>query len=229
MNSCAKYLAAVLVGALLGILCTVIISSGIIEICINRNFSFYFGFLFVGIGILLFWRNHIESKAHSTVVQRPSDNFFSHRLLVYFVSLVCVVAGVLCVALRKDWYIRLGGSPRMLFLLMLAVSFSFLVIFIIVDVFNCMLRCCAVRPVISGRQQTYLAILGVTAIGFVYSVRLGLLAEGDIDIYKIALLAMRREKLRFLIGVLLGGVVGMFNEIVNRYGEDSSIKAEQDS
>eukprot|EP00826_Nyctotherus_ovalis_P005312 TRINITY_DN1119_c0_g1_i1.p1 TRINITY_DN1119_c0_g1~~TRINITY_DN1119_c0_g1_i1.p1 ORF type:complete len:230 (+),score=48.32 TRINITY_DN1119_c0_g1_i1:147-836(+) len=229
MNSCIKYLVAAFVGALLGIVSTLIISSGIIEICINRNFSFYFGFLFIGIGALLFWRNHIESKAHSAVVQRPSDHFFAHRFLVYFVSLVSIVAGVLCVALRKDWYVRLGASPRMLFLVMLAVSFSFLVIFIIVDIFNCVLRCCTVRPVISGRQQTYLTILGATAIGFIYSVRLGLLAEEDIDIYKIALLAMRREGLRFLIGILVGGIVGMFNEIVNRYGEDSSIKAEQDS
>lgn len=230
MNSCLKYCLALFFGALVGMLCTIIIGSGMIEICINRHFSFYFGFLFIGIGILLFWRTHIESKSeNASIIQRPSDNFFNHKFLVYFLSLMSILVGVLCVALRQNWYIRLGRNPRMLFLIMFGISFSFLVIFLIVDIFNCIMHCCSVRPIITGRQQTYLTIFGVVTIGLIYSLRLGLLDEEDTDIYKITLLAMRGETLKFVLGVIIGGIIGIFNEILNRYGEDSSIKIEQDS
>jgi len=229
MNSHLKYLLAWFLGAIVGIVCTAIISSAMIEICINRNFTFYFGFLYMGIGGLLFWRTYIESKSEDVVViQRSSDNYFNHKILVYFISLVSILTGVLCIALRQNWYIRLGRNPRMLFLVMFGLSFSFLVVFIIVDLLNCIMRCCSVRPIITGRQQTYLTILGLIMIGAIYSFRLGFLDEEDMDIYKITLLAMRREGLKHFIGIFIGGPIGLFNEIVNRYGEDSSIKVQQD-
>eukprot|EP00826_Nyctotherus_ovalis_P002646 TRINITY_DN10533_c0_g1_i17.p1 TRINITY_DN10533_c0_g1~~TRINITY_DN10533_c0_g1_i17.p1 ORF type:complete len:182 (+),score=32.44 TRINITY_DN10533_c0_g1_i17:170-715(+) len=166
MNSCLKYLLAIIAGSFTGILCTLIISSCIIEVCINHNFAFYFGFLFFAVGLLLFWRNRIEGKSeNATVIQRPSDNFFNHRCLVYFVSLVSMLTAVLCIFFGKDWYIRLGHITKVVFLVLVGVSFSFLVVFLIIDIFNCVMQCCTIRSIIAGRQQTYLTITGALIIG----------------------------------------------------------------
>ena len=227
MSSIGRYCIATFLGILISVVCTLLTTSLIIEITINRRFAFYLGFMFFIVGVLLFWRNYLESKKDSSVIiTRSSEHFYKCTVLIYVYALMTILTGILFIAFRKDWFTKISFGPRMIFLIIFTITTCFFVIYLVIDVFSTLLGICGTRLIIEGKQQARLMIIATIIIGIMYGVRLGVLDDDDDEIYKITMIKLQSDGFRYTLGILVGIIIGYFNEVLSNYGEDSTIKIE---
>ena len=205
------------IGALIGILCSILVNSTLIEICINVVFTIYFGLIFAAIGSLVIWRAYTESKAtQPPIIRRPKDSIFAHPYMSYAFSGLMIFSGLLCFVLRKDWFVGIDYRVKIPFFALLGVSLTFIVMFLFVDCINCCAGICNPnsRPIIEDSRQTYLIAGSAVLMGFLYGLVFGILDLEDVELYKLAVMAMKDESYCYRIGLIIGGLTGILNEIM---------------
>lgn len=225
MNYLGKRLLSGLTGAALGILCSILVNSTLIELCINVMFTIYFGLLFAGIGCLVLWRGYAESrKSELGEVRRLKDSIFSHAVLAYTFGGFMIFSGLLCFVLRKDWFVGIDYKAKIPFFAILSVSLTFIVVFLIVDCINCVASSCKAvsQPIVQESRQTYLMALSAILMGFLYGLIFGILDLEDVELYRMAIMAMKEESYCYPIGIIIGALTGILNEIMREGNENLS-------
>eukprot|EP00826_Nyctotherus_ovalis_P058410 TRINITY_DN8025_c0_g1_i10.p1 TRINITY_DN8025_c0_g1~~TRINITY_DN8025_c0_g1_i10.p1 ORF type:complete len:236 (+),score=40.82 TRINITY_DN8025_c0_g1_i10:23-730(+) len=205
------------VGMVIGILCSILVNSTLIEICINLVFTIYFGLIFAAIGCLVLWRAYSESKnTEPPIVRRPKDSIFAHPVMSYVFSGLMIFSGLLCFVLRKDWFVGIDYRVKIPFFAFLGVSLTFIVLFLFVDCINCCAGSCNTnsRAIIEDSKQTYLIAASAVLMGFLYGLIFGILDLEDVELYRLAVMAMKDESYCYPIGIVVGGVTGVLNEIM---------------
>ena len=226
-----KYLLSGFIGILIGVLCSVLVNSTLIEISLSRIFSVYFGCIFILIGCLLLWRNYTQNKSSGPViVRRPSDSFFAHPYMIYVYSGLMIFSGTLCFFLTRSWFTDVNYKVKIPFYGIVGANLSFVLVSFFGDCLNaCISNCQGAnsRPIIESNQQLYLIVASSTLMGFLYGLIFGILGIEDADLYRLAVATMKENSYSYPIGISIGGITGVLNEIMRRNGGDLIVTSNQ--
>lgn len=193
-----------LVGALLGAACAVVVNCTLVELSASALFAAYLGLVFVAVGAVLLWR--IQATGGGPRKQQ----------LALFAALV-LASGLLCLLLRRNWFLGLHPLLKVPAYTALGVSVAFALAFSLVDVVNCCFACCqpaAAPPLLQSPQQAQLVLLFALALGGLFGGLFGLLDLPDETLYQLRLALQREQLLCLPPGALLGALAGFCNELL---------------
>lgn len=118
--SFVRTLVVAVVGALLGMILSIVVNSVLFEISINRLFSFYFGLIFCVVGSLIILRAWTQSS-------------WLKRIGVLTLAIIVILAGTLSFLFRTEW-LWWGSFSKVLIYTILGIATSFTVTFSWVDI-----------------------------------------------------------------------------------------------
>lgn len=194
------------VGAMLGVVISMVVNLALIEISISPFFSMYFGVLFILVGCLILWR----VLSHETV-----DTIQMKKLHLSIFAGTIIVSGALCFLLDRKLFVGLAPWVKVPLYMTLGLAVAFALTFSIVDVLNYILGFCqnsVAKPIVESSQQVYLVLVVSLAMGVVFGFTFGLLDVEDEQVHHIRVALMREEHYCYPMGMLLGALAGLGNE-----------------
>ncbi|KAF4724596.1 hypothetical protein FOZ63_007442, partial [Perkinsus olseni] len=144
---------AAVVGAVLGIIISLVVNCTLVEISMSAFFALYFGLLFISVGCVILWRISTQAQMVSTAEETARK-----KQLQLFASLI-VVSGFLCFILEKNWFVGMSPVLKIPLYSILGVSVSFALTFSVVDMINYLLgflQVVVARPLVESTSQVYL-------------------------------------------------------------------------
>lgn len=167
-SAMVRFVAAVVGGALLGLILSFVVNCTLVEISLNPLFAWYFGFLFLVVGGVIIFRvsRHVQTW---------------RRIVLYAFSGTVVTAGILCLMFSPRWIFTLPKFAKILVYGVLGISSCFAITFSLLDLLNfCFLHC--MNPdtpaLIESIQQVNLIMATSAVMGLGYGVFFGLLDVG---------------------------------------------------
>lgn len=94
-----KIFCSVLTGALLGTLLSLLVNSSLVEISLNPFFSFYFGVLFILVGVVILFR----VKSHAST---------SKRIVLLTLAVLVLTSGILSLFFQRRWLFHLTPPAK---------------------------------------------------------------------------------------------------------------------
>lgn len=209
-----------LIGAVLGIVVSLIVNSTLVEISVSPFFSLYFGLLFLAVGSIIMWR------LHAVTASQPLTNAEANRKnqLQFFAWLI-MVSGGLCFVLERHWFVGVPYLVKIPLYTLLGISVSFALTFALVDVLNYaggFVQMTYARPLVESQPQVFLVLTTSLIMGGLFGFIFGVMDVEDAAQYTIALALKKEEHMCYPIGIVLGGLAGFGNEILRIRGEEYS-------
>uniref|UniRef100_A0A7S2RIS2 Uncharacterized protein n=1 Tax=Mucochytrium quahogii TaxID=96639 RepID=A0A7S2RIS2_9STRA len=197
----------VVAGALVGLVLSFLVNTILVEISLDSFPAFYFGFVFLFLGVLMVFR----------VVRFQG---WKKRVLMLTFALMIIASGVLCFVFKASWLFTLSPLAKMPLYGLLGISTCFMMTFTILDVINFCSSCCSPSGValIESAEQVNLVLIVSVIMGFGYGIFFGLL-----DVGKKAHTGnqLRRQLVHEEIfcvpfGITLGACAALYNEYLRQ-------------
>ncbi|KAH0477225.1 MAG: uncharacterized protein KVP18_000857 [Porospora cf. gigantea A] len=211
------------VGAVVGLLCAMVVNVSLVEISLSPVFATYFGLVFFIIGLIIGWRIHSGSA--------PIDDeqwAGRRRVLVGFVGLV-LVSALLCFVLQRSWFLHMHFLLKVPTYITLGTGVSFSMCFALVDMVNAIIgfgQASYAKPLIDNKAQVQVVIFTSLLMGGLFGLIFGLFDVEDEFSYQVRLAMMKETKLCYPIGIILGGGAGFTNEYL-RQTDSSYLRIER--
>ncbi|KAF4674545.1 hypothetical protein FOL47_009071 [Perkinsus chesapeaki] len=208
---------AAVIGAVLGIIISLVVNCTLVEISMSAFFALYFGLLFISVGCVILWRISTQAQMVST----PEESARKKQLQL-FASLI-VVSGFLCFILEKNWFVGMSPVLKIPLYSVLGVSVSFALTFSVVDMINYLLgflQVVVARPLVESTSQVYLVLFIALIMGGTFGFIFGVMDVEDEVQYQVRLALLREEHYCYPIGALLGGIGGFGNEYLRQQSDE---------
>lgn len=210
-------------GAIIGILCSLIVNCTLVEISLSPFFAMvnthliqYFGSLLIIVGFIIIWRlNSIVS--HEALRRRTHLRLF---------ALSIILSGLLCFILERNWFTDLPLLLKTIVYTIIGISVSFALTFSIVDIVNYfigLLESTIAKPLVESKsqvtdhfKQVYLVLFTSIVMGAIFGFIFGLMDVEDELIYHMQLTLLKEEHYCYPIGAMLGGIAGFGNEYLRQ-------------
>ena len=227
--SCYRLIAVVAVGGVLGMILSFAVNSVLFEISLNRFFAFYFGIIYVVLGVMMLLRSFFQP----TMMKKVS---------VFFFSALVVAAGICSLVFQVEWLWTLSPAVKILIFSILGIATSFTITFAYVDLLS---FCHDTSLAESGRTQkkmglfessfqVWLVLLLSIVTGLTYGFTFGLQEEESLEVAKTDddhvnfFLTSLGHSLAFSLpfGFILGAVGAGVNEHLRHKEILGALKAE---
>lgn len=199
-------------GACLGALLSFVVNCTLVEISLNPFFSFYFGILFIVVGIAILWRVNSHGSA-------------TKRWLLFLFATAVLVSGFLCFFFDKNWVFTLSAKAKIPLYATIGLSTCFAITFCSVDLIN---FCCDQmnpnkQPLVESPAQVHLVLFISVVMGIGYGYTFGFMDVGKTATNTEQLQSQLEKQEIFCLpfGVVLGALGAGLNEYY-RYNQSSA-------
>jgi hypothetical protein len=155
---------AMMFGAILGALVSFLVAATLLEVSTNEFFAFYFGIVFIIVGLAIGYRVITSPDVQKIV-----------RVALLFLAFIVFLGGISCFILdHKAKALGLSPISRIPFYLVLGIAVSFSVTFALVDCINLYRKSSTGMPVIENVKQVSLILTNACFTGIFYGLIFGL-------------------------------------------------------
>jgi len=218
---------AAVIGVGIGVVISFVVNCTLVEISLSPFFSFYFGFLFIAVGFILF----IRGKGIHEHPMSPDEGAKVRKNQIQFFASLVIISGVLCFLLDKRWFVGVRPMWKVPLYTVLGTSVSFALTFAACDVANYVLgffQATIAKPLIDSTNQVTLVLVLSTAVGAIYGFIFGVLDVEDEVNYQLTLALKREESYCYPIGAVVGALGGIGNEFL-RVKDNFELSTEWDA
>eukprot|EP00922_Rhytidocystis_sp_ex-Travisia-forbesii_P033737 GHVS01050118.1.p1 GENE.GHVS01050118.1~~GHVS01050118.1.p1 ORF type:complete len:301 (+),score=49.25 GHVS01050118.1:283-1185(+) len=207
-----KGVASATVGAVLGMITSLIVNCTLVEVSMSPFFAMYFGLLFISVGGVILWRLN----------GNVSEQAQARKLQLMFFALLIILSGILCFVLERNWFIGLNRFAKVPIYVLLGISIAFALTFSLVDLINYtmgLVQHTLARPLVESKNQVYLVLCLSLVKGALFGLVFGVMDVEDEAAYHFRLALLREEHFCYPIGAVLGAVAGFGNEYLRQKEE----------
>lgn len=213
-----KMAAAMIVGAGVGFLASMIVNSCLLEVSINGFFTFYFFIILTVVGGLMVFRNK-QREQNDQQPQNIEETFMrdEKKQFLTYASWLVVCSGVLCLFLEKNWNKDFPYVLKTPIYIVVAMALTYLVTFAIVDFVNfgaSYFQTSGGVHAVESEDQVLALLLNCFACGMLYGLVFSLMDVEDANYNQIKARFLYEEYFCLPIGIMGGAVGGAINEVL---------------
>jgi len=209
-----EMLLSTVIGLIVGAVSSLIVNIALVEISLTSFFALYYGLFFLIFGAALVYKANTATNNSLS-----NDHFKGKKSVLMGFGIFTIASGFASILLDKNWFASIGVLTKIPLYMMLGSSICFVIVLSVIDLVNFIASHVGkldYRSVIDKPAQIFSLTIISLVTGAIYGLLFGFMDVEDADKFTSQVVLLKEEKYCLVIGVLLGAIGGMMNELARR-------------